>query len=397
MRPTVSLMVLTLCACTEDMTELWEVKEVRPMGMRIEPSGDATRTRPRLGEPFALRQYMATPGPSSSPTTARYDVGLSVCLGLSTPTSDLGCFAERIVSPTVLGVSDTELLLDGIAFDGGEANAAASYGLDQAQAAMVERLQVFGVLCVDGRAERDEKKSTKTAPPSQLYHCVDGQESTPAAAIPFTLSVPLDRGLPSDSNRNPSFACDPTAPSDSACVGGVSIVDELSVPGPIILAAAALTNQSGVHWAHAWDARTRPGPLPWDDCAADPEIFKLQEGSQDLLIRVRFDPGDREVYTYEANTNGQRVQRTEREELRVTTALTTKGGELAAFESVLPRDVSDDQADISVAYYPPALNVAPSDRAPPTGRLVRFYFTVRDRRGGIDFTTRELCLMPSSL
>ena len=86
--------------------------------------------------------------------------------------------------------------------------------------------------------------------------------------------------------------------------------------------------------------------------------------------------------------------REQRESLDLTSALTYKGGDLGEFESLLLGTETDAQADIAVSYKPPKQSDEPLEHVPPEGRLVRFFFTLRDQRGGVDYTQRALGLLP---
>lgn len=394
---------LLMCAlasgCAADFTEPWEVIEPRLMGARVEVEGDATRTRPRLTERFSLRQYIAPPGPSETPLASRYGMDLAICLGVRTPTGELVCVGEQNLDPTVTVVSDTEVLLGGLGLDLSSLPTnlpELPMGTDPAmlaELAELDRMVLFGVLCVDGRAERVLERPVQDSPPSQLFRCVDNQSARFPAASTFTISVLLDRGRPFDGNRNPSFACDPAAP-DSACTLGVVRDGEPRVPGSFVIARPKQPNVPGRE-VLAWPARDPALPLPWVGCASDETIPKVAAGSDEHTLRARFDPADREQYQYEMESNGVPVLRSDREALTLSHALTEHGGELSRFDSRLRPDEVDGAAEISFAYRPPKQSDDPAKNIPVVGKLVRFYFTLRDERGGVDFTTRELCLVPA--
>ena len=56
----------------------------------------------------------------------------------------------------------------------------------------------------------------------------------------------------------------------------------------------------------------------------------------------------------------------------------------------------DANGQISVSYTPPKQSTEALANIPQNGRLVRFYFTLRDQRGGLDYTQRALCLVPAA-
>ncbi|MEY4513057.1 MAG: hypothetical protein RLZZ450_5179, partial [Pseudomonadota bacterium] len=128
------------------------------MGARVEVAADATRTRPRAGEAFQLRQYLALPGPLTSQLATRYSMQLALCLGVKTPTGSFACVGDLRTTPLITPVSELELVVDGLRFD--PSSLASSLmmqlpsGTDLGQLmASLDRIALYGTLCVDGRAE----------------------------------------------------------------------------------------------------------------------------------------------------------------------------------------------------------------------------------------------------
>lgn len=395
------LLASLLSGCATDFTEQWEVKEPRLFGARIEAAGDPNRPRPRLGESFAIRQYLALPGPLETPLAQRYSMDIALCLGFQTPTGELGCFGEQQLSPVVQTLSENELLIQNLSLD------PLAFGitpdvlqaLDPAIGAELEnldRLALFGALCVEGRVERVPGTSVRSDSPAVLFRCVDNAGARYPDVSPFTLSVLLDRGRPFDQNRNPSFACDPAAP-ESACTRGLSGPGEALVPGPFVLVRPLPKGAppEAPRELVAWSPREPSQALPWQGCAEDPSLPKVRVGSGDHELRIRLDGSDREPYQYEIERNGTPTIRDAREALLVSSALSTEGGELSRYFSELREDRPDAEAELSLTYTPPpARGKKAGEPVAQNGRLVRFYFTLRDQRGGVDFTTRELCLLP---
>lgn len=386
--------------CAVDLTEPSEVIEPRLMGARVEVASDATRTRPRLGEPFKLRQYLALPGPLTTPLATRYSMQLALCLGVKTPTGSLACVGDLRSTPVITPVSELELVLDGLSLDPSALGAAFPTELvDEASIRelmnSLDRIALYGTLCVDGRAEAVPGKAITTDAPSQLFRCVDNAGAAFPAPNPFTLSVLLNRDKPADLNHNPLFACDPAAPQ-SPCAVGVQREDEALVPGSFVLARPKPKKNAGPREVVAWPAIANNLALPWDGCATNPSLLQVRVDSGEHTMRMRFDPSDRERYTEDIDKNGVPSTRDVREALAVTHAATTKGGDVGRFDSLLANDEVDDKAEVSVSYTPPDTNGKGDHTVPENGRLVRFYFTVRDQRGGIDFAVRELCLVPAA-
>ncbi|HVZ35869.1 MAG TPA: hypothetical protein VG963_25755, partial [Polyangiaceae bacterium] len=386
----------------------WEVTEPRLMGARIEVEGDADDPRPRLGQAFALRQFLALPGPPTTPLAQRYSFGVALCLGYKASSGELICLSEQELAPVVTPISDIEVLLSDLHFDLNQLGPA-GLGLSPDQLAgltpdmlpsqlqNIDRLPLFGALCVDGQVERVPGKSALRDPPSQLYRCVNNQGAAFPDVSTFTLSVLLDWGRPFDKNQNPHFDCDPTAP-DSPCAVGVPREGEQQVGGAFVLALPE-PQRGALRQVLPWPARADASSLPWEGCAQDPTLLQVRAGEKEHTIRARFDPSDREAYAQQIQQNGQEILRDRRESLLLSATISTKGGKLARYESLLDDTVADAQAEISVGYTPaspPNKGAAPEDQIPENGRLVRFSFTLRDQRGGVDFTTRELCLMPAA-
>jgi len=398
-RAVVSLGLLALSAgCAVDLTEPVEVIEPRLMGARVEVEVDPTRTRPALGERFSLRQYLALPpGAPSTPLATRYDMNVALCLGVKTATGTLACVGEQKLTPTLTPISDLELVLSGFSLDLNSLNlppdllqGAVAAGFEASDFEF-DRVALFGVLCVDGKAEAVPGKSVAQDAPSTLFRCVDNQGAKFPAANAFTLSVLINRGRLGDDNHNPLFACDPAAPA-SPCSVGIVRENEPLVPGPLVLARP---KKKGLpREVVAWPAIAGNLALPWDNCAQNPNLLQVRVDSGEHTIRVRFDPSDRERYLEELKVNGVDSQRESREELIVTQAATASGGDLGRFDSLLAKDELDAEGEVSVSYTPPETNGKGDHLVPENGRLVRLYFTVRDRRGGIDYTVRELCLVP---
>lgn len=389
------------------MTEPWEVKEPLLLGARVEVEGAPERPRPKLGERFAVRQFLATPSPFTSPLERRYDMDAVLCLGFRSPSGELTCVGEQELTPSVTVVSDTEVLMSGIFLDiPALVRAIAAAGLTSPPAGSggssafdipaalenLDRLALFGALCVEGRVERVPERSLAAYPPMELFRCVDNQGAAFPAVSSFTLSVLLDRGQPFDTNRNPSLDCDPAAP-ESPCNLGRALEDERNLPGNFVIARPAVDDapRELVAWlpSEAADAPT------WEGCTADANILQVRAGSEKHEVRVRFDPSDREPYQYEIAENGVPQVRDGRETVLLSHAISTNGGKLERHFSQIDGDRPDAEAEIRFDYEPPKQSDEADQRIPPGGRLVRFYFTLRDERGGVDFATRELCLVAS--
>jgi hypothetical protein len=391
-------LALCLCACAPHFVEEWQVNEPRLTGARVEVDGDPTRPRPKLGEAFSLRYQISLPsGTWPTPLADRYAFALALCLGFQASSGVLVCLGEQQLTPTVTPVNDNQVLLAGLKLDLSGLNALGitpdELASGAGELAQIDRLTLFGVFCVDGTPERLPGTVAGKTDPSQLYRCMPRADATFTDATPFTLSVFLDRGLPEDANRDPAFACDPAAP-DSPCNAGTMLKNEPIVPGEFVIAKPAPTEGTGMREVLPWPARKPEQPLPWDNCAADSTLIQIRAKTGEHTLRARFDPSDREPYSYVIPYNGQPQTRMGREYLTLTHEITLQAGKLNRFTSKLDSGDPDAQGEISFRWTPPEKGSDVSS-IPDTGRLVRFYFTLRDERGGVDFSTRELCLLPA--
>ena len=393
-------------ACEIDLSEPWEVKEPRLMGARVEVEGDPARTRPRIGERFDVRQYLALPPAREGATfAAGYDVAAALCLAYKAPGGELTCIGEQTLTPRVETLSPYEVRIAGLGLDLASVAAAIQQSgvpglpssLDVVQLAEqfdIDRIAVIGALCVDGRAERVPDTSLRETVPSRLFRCVDNDGAVFPDVNAFTLSVLLDLGRSFDGNRNPSFACDTSAPA-SPCVVAPAAAGEAQVAGPLVLARPASPGAPREVIAWPENAGTL-AQLPATSCASLADIPQVRAGSGKHEVRMRFDPSDRERFQYQIRQNGQLQPRDGRESLLVSHAISTGAGELDRFYSQVDADHPDERAEFGFDYEPPrGLTDSDDDlRVPEGGLLVRFYFTLRDERGGVDFTTRDLCLLP---
>jgi len=114
-----------------------------------------------------------------------------------------------------------------------------------------------------------------------------------------------------------------------------------------------------------WDASDAPG------CDGLPEIAA---GVERMDLGVAFAPSDRETYAVSGEPAPQR------EELQVSAFVTA--GEFAQQYAYVESD-----APVGVQWTAPSASEIPDE-----GLRVTFSFVVRDLRGGLDATTRELCV-----
>lgn len=394
--------------CTPDFIPQWEVKKPRLMVAKLSIDGDTEgRSRPGPGESFSIRYFMMSP---EKPQDA-YDADVATCIGAVLPDGTLACFDQTELQQAAedLGVDidldfgkdlevepyqgDDQLLVHGFKVPPLlDAPPELIEGLPPPFNSL-DRVGTFGTLCVDGRVERLPGMSVADDPISELFRCVDNDDASYKTPLPFTMSVYLDLGQPGGTNHHPSFACDDAEPS-GPCHEGVELDGE-RVAGPIVLERPKkLVDEEGGDRVLSWPAWDKSEPLPWEGCADAPDSLpKVRARSGQHTVRVRFDASDREQYERVIEENGRIVVEPRREELILSHAITTRGGSLRGYASALTRETPDSEAEIDITYTPPEARKS-GEQIDESGRLVRFYFALRDQRGGTDFTTRELCLLP---
>jgi hypothetical protein len=383
------LAALAFTACTPDFTEAWRATDPRIVAVRIEPHDDRSRARPKKGEGFDIRVFMGTPRKPETPLATRYDAQLELCLGIKLANGDLACgvvdglpASLPFAGPPSI-VSDDELRFDGAMVPSEIANLPPPF--DQ-----IDRIALFGAVCVDGKVERIEGKEVNDAPVTDLYRCVDNEGESDQEPLTFTVSVLLDLERPGDDNLHPSFACAEGAAATDACKAGVKVDGENLLAGEFVLIRPKEGDADrSAERLEAWPGAT----LPWDGCTGT-GLPEVHVGDEEYTLRVRFDAADRQVYDYDTVVEDETVRVTAREELRISHALTDLGGDLARHFSVIEDVVPDDEAELELAYTPPGPDDEGSSDLAEGGRLVRIYFALRDERGGVDYTTRELCLLP---
>ena len=203
-----------------------------------------------------------------------------------------------------------------------------------------------------------------------------GVGDAPSVNPAFAFEVPAEL----DAALNPRFAvlgslCASGAGSSAGCVDG----DELAVSLDLYLAGADTTNENPSIPADAIafdDVTWAPGEPPNGACSGLglPEI-SLSAGQHQ--IQISLPDSVREALTQHSSADAPR------EEIRLS-HFASQGELERPFSAVLP---SDPSVSTKLSWKPPK-SVAPS------GELVRFWFVVRDLRGGSDFTERALCLLP---
>jgi hypothetical protein len=135
----------------------------------------------------------------------------------------------------------------------------------------------------------------------------------------------------------------------------------------------------------AWDPATATAAAPGDACDATtglPVVAATPEGQEagKQVIRIVSDGDDRETFTPEGKTAAQL------EDLQISN-FTTAGKFESSYAAIFATDTRPD-ADVTVKWEPPVASAVTG-----AGEVVVFHFVVRDLRGGLDWTSRALCLV----
>jgi len=195
---------------------------------------------------------------------------------------------------------------------------------------------MLGVVCADGTVGVD--------PNAPLPTCTGpGSSGTP---VRFTVPVVPDGATP---NRHPVFG------NDVVELGGA-----------------------------AWDPATATAAAPGDACDAASGLPVIAATPADGAvveqeIRIVSDGDDRETFTPEDAALPQF------EELQISN-FTTAGKFVSSYAAIFADDTRPD-ADVTVKWEPPVAAAVAAG-----GQVVVFHFVVRDLRGGLDVTSRALCV-----
>jgi hypothetical protein len=211
--------------------------------------------------------------------------------------------------------------------------------------------------------------------------------TTPDAATLGTDLLPLMLGVVC---ADGTIGADPNAPLPT-CSGPGSSGTPVRFTVPVTPAGATPNRHPGLAndvievGGAAWDPASATVAAPGDACDATtglPIVSATPEGMEAVQqqLRIVSDGDDRETFTPEGETASQL------EELQISN-FTTAGKFESSYAAIDSTDTRPD-ADVIVKWEPPA---APTVAA--GGQVVLFHFVVRDLRGGLDSTSRALCVV----
>jgi hypothetical protein len=183
-----------------------------------------------------------------------------------------------------------------------------------------------------------------------------------ASAIVVTGAI-CASGTPSIDARRATAACDD---------GSHAVV----VSQHIFIARDAVTN----HNPDLAGAPLTVGGDSWDDSdsdTCDDTMPIIKAGSERVLIGITFQASDRETFVGEAGAA--------REDLQLAAFATA--GDIRQQHTYVESDDARELTPVTLEWDAPKVADVPAD-----GLRVKFAFVVRDMRGGVDATHRELCV-----
>ncbi len=352
-----------LTGCIEELPAISKVEDTRILGVRIDVPDDPGRAWVVPGETAEVSLLVVNPDLSHTSdetkmmllgcTPLPVGIGPPLCLELLQLTESFGAAGGEVTGPGAIEPLD-RISCSQIEQAGAELSGLLSLlGMElgcvvgeprfeltvPAEATAAERL-VRGVLCDRGEPFLD--------PSSQALFGCDLQQG--GEEIPFAMTVPIQTG--EQSNRHPSLA-------------GASIAVD-GVEWPVATGEQLLGYQiAGVQGEQSFDCRA---------AADDGLILLVAKGTRTLRVEVSF--ADFEAF----EEDGEQL----REELRF--AVYSTEGKLERDRSVVR--AQDDPLAFDLQWETPG-------EVGEAGMLARFFFAVRDQRGGFDSTERTLCVTQS--
>jgi hypothetical protein len=348
------MLAAVLGGCADDLPKATKIERMRVLGARLEVVGDEQRVTPRPGEDVRVTLPTVFPALERSvddvqtmlircTTPTQFTGGLPICqefldAALGQDSADV---AAAIDMDTRLVCGEFPLIAERQEFQGVALWCLG--GQPQAELRIPEGIRsdalFLGVVCEDGAPFLDPSEPT-------LFGC-DGDAE--AEAILVNGQIPVLRGDDSVANHNPSLA-----PSE--------LLMDL---GP---------------WP-AWDPSEQELP-PSDNCLG------TARREDDDYLRVA-DIGDHEItIRYDADAR-EDDEEGEPESLEFTVFATD--GEMERRFTLFNRFDDDELVD---GFFEDSLEWDPgaADDVRSGGKIVRFFITLRDGRGGFDMATRVVCV-----
>lgn len=341
--------VAVVPSCAGDATPGSRLSAMRVLGARTQVVADPTQSWPRPGEAFRVTWLVAGP---AAPRPAGWAFRAHAC---ATNQDAAACRAAGVAVPANVPGSDRGSSPGGLvsAPPAAAGDALPSLELTVPDAATVAargltKIIIDGVVCGGGSAGDLDAPAWSRCGGAPT----DGQGPVDETDVETTVAIRLGE----DGNQAPALGDDPFTWEGQPWTSGGA------------------------------DAPNAGGGAA---CAAQPEALLVPIDDRARTITVTTDDADRGTHPVMMPAAGKPDH--QREELQLS-AFTTAGSFETQFGAVSSAD-SSAAPSITVKWTPPE----PKDAAlPAEGRLVRFVFVLRDLRGGIDWTTRTICLTPNS-
>lgn len=170
------------------------------------------------------------------------------------------------------------------------------------------------------------------------------------------------------------------------CASGAPIVDAASLTAECDDGSRADVVSQHIFIANADATNRNPivatAPFTFDgaawETACDGTLPVVKAGSRRRLVGVTFNASDREAFVKGDGAPS-------REDLQLAAFATA--GEIVQQHTYVDADDGRAVSPIALEWDPPE-----ADDVPAGGLRVKFFFVVRDMRGGVDATSRELCV-----
>jgi hypothetical protein len=329
--------LLGVVGCADPTVPGSRIIATRVLGARVDVAGDLNQTRPAPGEDAHVTWLVAGPG---APRPVAWAFQAWACDG--DPDADHCANVGSAVAAGPAGVAGTS---DGTVPP--QLTVTVPDATEVAARALT-RLLIRGVICAGGGvADPNAAAWSRCATTA-----TDGGASVDETDVQMTVALRLT----DDGNRPPTLSDD-----------------------PIVWAKDTWTAGGG-------DEPTAGGGVP---CVDAPGAVILPVDKSNHLVVVTTDGADRETYVPIAPDSAA-LPAAVREGLQLS-AFATAGTFDSQFAGIESTETTPTPS-FELNWTPPDVK---DDPVPASGRLVRFIFVLRDLRGGVDWSTRTLCLVPA--
>jgi hypothetical protein len=359
-------LVAPLAGCQGDLPQATEIARMRVLGVQFQVEGDETRATPAPGD--TVRATMPIVFPSTSDDASQVTALVIACTAPTRFTGGLPICQEFIDAaadgtdpfaalPTTRGPFDCGMIGGVGSFAMGslslhcmkapEGGGDPSFALTVPGGFEAEKMLFLGVVCEKGPPLLDPEDPL-------LFGCTNRRVE--AIQVQGTIAVQHDEA---DENHNPDLA-------------GLTLEHDTLVRGSL-------------DWP-AYDPAALP---PQDDCKSavdedDVAVYPVETGEHTIVI------------SYKADAREESDGEPENLEITIHTTL----GEMERRFTLFPgSEAGDEDGELTSELFwdPPKVGelFADGDETETeavSSKLVRFFITLRDQRGGFAMTSRALCL-----